>query len=215
MLFSSNKINSFALQKDNYISVSLDISLPEIKKYTKKSVKSKIKIDNAVAMPDQEVDVENLFDSVWTKNINTKKRKKKKTDNKRLQEIQKRVKTIKDNSVKDISKIVENIDKISSESENSSASTSNEVNEYLAKIQAIVYKHFYPPSNSEGHTVKAVIELSALGKVIDFRILTYSSNAALNDECNKIRERLLGVLFPINPQNKSSTTIVNITSDKN
>ena len=112
MLFSSNKINSFALQKDNYISISLDISLPQIKTYTK-NIKTKTEVNDAVVLPDQEVDVDNLFSDVWTKSIKIKKQKKKKTDNKRLQEIQKRVKTITDNDVKDISEIVKNIDKIS------------------------------------------------------------------------------------------------------
>jgi len=62
--------------------------------------------------------------------------------------------------------------------------------------------------------VKAVIELSAYGKVLDFRILTYSGNEALNQECDLIKDRLIGVLFPSNPQQKSFKTIVNITSDK-
>ncbi len=91
-------------------------------------------------------------------------------------------------------------------------STANAVNEYLAKIQALVYENFVPPPNSQGHTVKAVIELSAIGKVMDFRILTYSANSSLNDECDKIRDRLIGVLFPANPQNKSGSYIVMLTS---
>ena len=36
----------------------------------------------------------------------------------------------------------------------------------------------------------------------------------INDECKKIKARLVGVLFPTNPDNKSFRTIVNITSDK-
>jgi len=68
-------------------------------------------------------------------------------------------------------------------------SSANEVNEYFAKIQALVYEYFEPPQNSQGYSVRAVIELSALGKFIDFRILDYSANIALNEECDKIKDR--------------------------
>ena len=82
----------------------------------------------------------------------------------------------------------------------------------MAIIQALVYKHFFPPQNSQGYSVKAVIVLSAIGKVMDFRILNYSSNNNLNDECDKVKNRLMGVVFPINPQNKSGNYIIILTS---
>jgi len=211
MLFSSNNIKTFALKKDNYISVSLDFSMPKIHKH-KKNIKSDIKINNSISTPDEEVDVGNLFNNVWTKSIDKKKTKKKKTNNKRLQEIQKRVKTLKNNDVKDISKIVEDMDKVSSDEKDVSASTSNEVNEYLAKIQALVYEHFFPPQNSQGYSVKAVIELNSIGKVMDFRILNYSANTGLNEECDRVKNRLMGVVFPINPQNRSGNYIIILTS---
>ena len=93
-----------------------------------------------------------------------------------------------------------------------SASTSPDVNEYLAKIQAIVYQYFHVPSNSQGNSVKTVIELNSLGKVIDFRVLTYSANESLNSEVDRIGERLKYVVFPKNPQNKSSRTIIILVS---
>ena len=91
-------------------------------------------------------------------------------------------------------------------------STADEVNEYLARIQAIVYSHFRVPVNSEGNSVKTVIELNTLGKVLDFRVLNYSPNEALNAEADKIRERLIYITFPKNPEKKSSRTIVILIS---
>jgi protein TonB len=75
------------------------------------------------------------------------------------------------------------------------ASSGSEVNEYLAKIQAIVYQHFNVPPNTQGQSAKAVIELDALGRMTDFRVLSYSSSEALNKEVDKIKERLKNVVF--------------------
>ena len=95
-----------------------------------------------------------------------------------------------------------------------SASTANEVNEYLAKIQAIVYQYFYPPDNSQGNSIRAVIKLSSIGKVIDFRILNYSGNDSLNKECDKIKERLISVMFPINPKSKTESYTIILKSEE-
>ncbi|RLA70493.1 MAG: hypothetical protein DRG30_09210, partial [Epsilonproteobacteria bacterium] len=107
---------------------------------------------------------------------------------------------------------IKNLDQSEVSDENNPASTANEVNEYLAKINALVYQHFNPPQNSQGNSVKAVIELSAIGKVLDFRILSYSSSNSLNQESDKVKESLKRVVFPVNPENKSSRTIVILTS---
>ena len=209
MLFSASKITTYALQKDKFISVSIDI--PETA--TKKAKKSVTPTEEShVATKPKNVDIGNLFSEVWTKDINKKQEEKKTFDNKRMLEIQKKLETKEDKKVESFLEKVNKIDAKEKTSEDNPTSTGEEVNEYLAKIQAIVYKHFFPPKNSEGNTVQAVIELSAIGKVIDFRILTYSSNKALNQEADRIKARLRGVLFPVNPDNKRSSTIVNIIS---
>lgn len=211
---SSNKI--FAFKKKNYIAISLNnipvkkknniMKTPVIKKEAVVPVKTEKK-QPIQASPD--VDVDDLFSDVWTKDISVKKEKKiKKTDNKRFQKIQKRIKTAQKNSVPNTVNTFENV-KINKTQDSSGA---NEVNEYFAKIQALVYDYFNPPQNSQGYSVRAVIELSALGKFIDFRILNYSANVALNEECDKIKDRLMGVLFPVNPENKSGNYIVILTS---
>ncbi len=212
MMFSSSKIKNFALKKDNFISISLNTANIQTKTAKKEVAVPNDKKQNVEEV--KEVDIGDLFSEVWTKKIKIEK-KDNKIDNKRLELIQKKIKIKEKNNVEPLSQKITNSEAKVTDDENKKSSSGNEVNEYLAKIQAIVYKYFYPPKNSEGNTVKTVIVLSPMGKVLDFRILTYSSNTALNQECEKIKDRLIGVLFPKNPQNKSSSTIVNITSDKN
>lgn len=209
MMMSKTDIKAFALKKDNYISISLDLVPAPSKKIEKKISTVKKEVQSVEEV--KEIDIGDLFSDVWTKDI---KEKKKKVDNKRLELIQKKIKKSKKQTSQPISELVTNNDANVIDTQTKKNSSGDEVNEYLAKIQGIIYKYFKPPVNSGGNTVKIIIELSAIGKVLDFRILTYSSNRALNEECDKIKERLLGVLFPINPENKSLKTIVNITSDK-
>ena len=208
MLFSQSKINIYALEKNNYISISLEV--PKLQTSSKKSTASVVQ-QNSVTQPN-DVNIDDLFSDVWTKNISKEKIQDKKIDNKRFLEIGKKSKIIDEKSEKPV--VEKSTDSnIAQQSEDTQkASSANAVNEYLAKIQALVYENFVPPQNSQGHSVKAVIELSAIGKVMDFRILTYSENSALNEESDKIKDRLIGVLFPANPQNKSGNYIVILTS---
>jgi len=200
MMFSSSKIKMYALQKDNYISVSIDI--PKKQEIKKSKQKPNIKPIAPVETP--KINIGNLFSDVYTKKINHKKTKPKKIKkqiNKRLQEAlnrskisQKKEFSVKPNEIK------------------KATSSGSEVNEYLAKIQAIVYQHFSPPQNTQGNSVKCVIELDAFGKMIDFRVLGYSSNDLLNEEVDKVKGRLKGVVFPQNPQHKSSRMVVILIS---
>jgi len=204
ILFSPNNIKSYALKKDNYITVSLLIESLKSKNTT--SINSP---DITIPTQSKNVDIDNLFSKVWTKKI-----KEDKQDNKRIQELNKRIKTSELNEVESISEKINNINNMKKSDQNSPVSTASEVNEYLAKIQALVYKYFYPPANSEGYSVKAVIQLNSIGKVLDFRILTPSSNADLNKECSMIKDRLKSVVFPINPDNKSGNYIVILKSEE-
>ena len=209
-LFTPTKINTFALKKDNFISISLEI--PKEKSVQAKREEPAPSVSEPVTTPKKNIDINNLFSDVWTKKITPKKEAVKKHNNKRLLDIQKKIKRSEVNDVKSISDKVNNLDSIKTNNKNNASSTAQEVNEYLAKIQAIVYQHFHVPANSQGSSVKTVIELNSLGKVIDFRVLNYSNNAALNAEADKIKNRLKHVIFPKNPQNSSSRTIVILIS---
>jgi protein TonB len=195
MVFNFSNTKVFALKKDNFISISIELPKTEILESKKKSNVTTPDIEDS-----KDIDVGELFSDVWTKKIEKKKVEKKKV-NKRLQEVLTKTKKLekKEFSTKEVKQKVE-------------TSSGDEVNEYLAKIQAIVYKNFYPPANSQGHSVKAVIVLSSIGKVNDFRILRYSENLALNKECDKIKNRLLGQLFPVNPDKNSGTYTIILTS---
>jgi len=209
MLFSKTPVNTFALNKDNYMSISLEkIAIKSITPTKTAKLKKEIQSKTEEL---KEVDIDSLFSDVWTKDIKIEKKVVKK---KSLELIKKEIKKSEDNSVQSMEEILKNEQTQQVDDVSKKSSSGNEVNEYLAKIQAIVYKYFQPPANSQGYTVKTVIELSAYGKVLDFRILTYSGNQSLNKECDMIKERLIGVLFPSNPQNTSFKTIINITSDK-
>jgi len=210
MMFKPSKINSFALNKDNFISITLET--PKEKTKTIKKIETVSTVEKSTDTPSENIDVNNLFNDVWTKKIVHKKTPKKKINSKRLNEIQKKIKITEKNSVESLSEIVKNIENVKTNNEMSNRSTAEQVNEYLAKIQAIVYQHFHVPANSEGSSVKSVIELNALGKVTDFRILKYSDNEALNYEADRIAKRLKYIVFPKNPQNKSSRTIVILVS---
>ncbi|MBU1659045.1 TonB C-terminal domain-containing protein [bacterium] len=213
MMFSRDEINQYALKKDNYISISLDSPIVETKISEINPTVQKEEIIESVEAPVEPaaVNIDDLFSDVWTKSIK-KEKIKEKVDNKRLQEIQKKIPTKKSNEVTEISKKVNNLDNIEISDKNNIASSADKVNEYFANIQALVYKHFYPPQNSQGHSVKAVIELSSIGKVLDFRILSYSGNSSLNEESDKIKDRLMSAIFPVNPQNKSGSYTVILTS---
>jgi len=208
MLFKPSNTVTYGMKKDNFISVS--ITIPEIT-----STKYEKKMDTPVAKTKdttENIDINNLFSDVWTKEIESKKEINKPKDTRRMLEIEKKIKTTTNNDVESLSSKIDSYHDIKSEKENDASSTGDEVNEYLAKIQGIVYEHFNVPSNSQGNSVKTVIELNAFGKVTDFRILTYSSNTALNEEADRVKARIMNVVFPINPQNRSSRTIVILIS---
>ncbi len=213
MMFKSNKIISYALKKDNYISVSLDIVQVETKTSEKAVIETKEKVlevkENIVK---EKVNIDNLFSDVWTKKIDKKVIKDKIVNKRNLQEISKKIKTTSENKTKPV---VENNNKAENiDDKQAKISTGDEVNEYIAKIKALVYDNFFPPNNSQGHKVIVVIELSSLGKVLDFRILKYSNNEALNSVSDNMKEKLMSVVFPINPNNSSKRVIINLISDK-
>ncbi len=206
MMFAIKKEQSYAFKKDKFIAVSV-VMPKDVSKFTSQRAAPK----SALSSKAEDIDVNDLFSDVWTPKLKHKQ-KPKKVNSKRIADIAKKIKTAEKNSVEPFLEKLEKLDGKVSDKKQEQVSTANEVNEYLAKIQAIVYQHFHVPPNSAGHSVKTVIELDALGRMTDFRILNYSANEALNEEADKIKERLKHVVFPKNPQNRSSRTIVVLIS---
>jgi protein TonB len=209
MMFSGTNIKSFGLEKKDFISVSLTTNISSLKPKTKQT--------QDITLPDQSeenVNIDELFSDVWTKKISKTEKTKEKTQNKRYNEIAKKVKTSKKNEVESISDKIKSIDSTDVSDKTSSDSAADEVNEYLAKIQATIYEHFKPPQNTQGKSAEVVIELSAIGKMIDFRILKPSDSESFNSELKKIKNRLKNVVFPKNPENKNYRLTTHIISDK-
>ncbi|QOP45348.1 TonB C-terminal domain-containing protein [Sulfurimonas paralvinellae] len=206
MMFVVKNQPTYALTKDKFIAVSI-VMPKNIAKFT-----------SSVALPSsssksvsQDIDVNDLFSDVWTQKIKHTQ-KKKKVNSKRIADIAKKIKTADKNKINSVSEKIGKLDMQESDKNTQQTSSADEVNEYLAKIQAIVYQHFNVPPNSEGNSVKTVIELDPFGHMTDFRILSYSANEALNAEADRIKERLKSVVFPKNPTGKSSRTIVVLIS---
>jgi len=209
MLFQVQDIKSYALKKNNYISISLN-TVPQVKA-TKKSQSTSYKIQSTTVSKTKNIDVNNLFSDVWTQKIDHKVEKKV-VNSKRINEIQKQIKLKENNNISPIEKSTKEESDMQDNSQDIASSSADEVNEYLAKIQSIVYQHFNVPQNSQGNSVKTLIELDPFGKLLDFRVLNYSSNEALNREADKIKERLKVVVFPVNPENRVTKTVVILTS---
>jgi len=212
MLFQVKNIKSYGLKKENYISVSIATAPTAKTRVTKqKSGTAATPVATMQKSVSKNIDVNNLFSDVWTQKISHKV-KKREVNSKRISEIQKKIKLNKTLPISSPDKSLDAREYTKAKREQKSTSTANEVNEYLAKIQAIVYQYFHVPPNTEGNSVKTVIELDPFGKVLDFRVLNYSASEALNNEVDKIKQRLKNVVFPINPQGKSSKTIVVLIS---
>lgn len=221
LLYNNTKNESFAMKKDTFVSISLDsvdvktkptkqkpkkeVSKPQVQKPAQ-AVESKPEVKKPV----EKVDVNDLFSNVPTQKIIQKETKS--SDSKRVSTTQQKVKSIETSDIKTVSENKSQTQEADAKEETKSASTANQVDEYLAKIQAIVYQHYHVPPNSQGHSVKIVIELNAFGMLLDFRVLSYSGNSALNEEADRIKERLKNVVFPKHPQNKSSKTIIILIS---
>ena len=209
-LFKQQKSITYALEKKTYISISLEkLPTPKRKKQKKSTTQKKPK---SIKKPKRDVvdaevgdvSVDSLFSNVWTKKIDTRVKKKKKVDAKRLAAIQKSVEVNEAEEKEPLKQLEKQTKKESAKS----SSSGDEVNKYRAKIHSIIYAHFYPPQNSQGNIVKVVIELSPLGKVMGFRVVEYSQNEALNEEAKSIQERIATVMFPKNPDNKSVRVMI-------
>jgi len=209
-MFNKSKLHNFALNKKDFISVSLE-NIPQPLHQESRKVTATIAPKNKF-ISKKNVDIDDLFSDVWTKNITPSK--KVPVDYRNLDAIQRKISKVTTNESVALDEKLHSVSKLLNKDNKQTISSAEEVNDYLAKIHTLVYKNFNVPSNSEGYSVKTVIVLSALGKLIDFRILTYSDNEALNHEVDNIKNRLKNIVFPLSVDNHSTTTIVILTSQK-
>lgn len=218
-ILTSDQVKSYALTKDKYIAVSIDLptKMPSPNDTKKAVPKPKIEPESApkpAAPPKSVPDVSSLFSDVWTKKISPKAEQEKKSDAKRLSAIERRIKTTETKKSDVASKKVKELELVrpSAEVVGKSGSSASEVNEYLARIQAFVYERFYPPVNSEGNSAKIRIWLDASGRLSDYRLMAGSGSDAFNDEVSRLEERLKTVSFPKNPDGRSIVIDIILTA---
>lgn len=217
VVLHKSSIETFAMQEDNYISVSLDMDLvmptmndakPDPKPTPKEEVAPEPEpaVEEIESTPEPvNTDVSSLFDDVWTQSADTKvEKKEEKVDTKRLAAIEKRIETKETKKSQKASDKIKTLElvKPSIEVVGASASTAPEVNKYLAKIHAQVKAKFYPPASSEGESAKVRVKIDAYGSVISYRVLVYSGSNIFNEEVDRLKSRLQRMTFPKNPDGK-------------
>jgi protein TonB len=227
VVFHKSEIKTFAKQKDNYISVSLDMDVVIPTKNSAKPTpkptpepKPQTESESAPVETTPEsvsTDVSSLFDDVWTQSADTKvDTKEEKLDAKRLAAIEKRLKTKESKQVSTASEKIKTLElvKPSIEVVGASASTAPEVNEYLARIHAQVKSKFFPPASTEGESAKVRVELDAKGHLLSYRVLVPAGSNIFNEEVERLSNRLRRMTFPENPDGKSISLEIILTVEE-
>lgn len=231
VVLHKSEIKTFAMQKDNYISVSLnmDLAVPTQNDAKPKPVptpKQEIVPEPEPEPAEEEIettpesvntDVSTLFDDVWTQSADTKVVKKEvKIDAKRLAAIEKRIETKASKHSNRASEKIKTLElvKPSIEVVGASASTAPEVNEYLAKIHGLVKSKFFPPASSEGESAKVRVNLDASGHITGYKVLIASGSNIFNEEVERLYSRLKRVDFPANPDGRSVSLDIILTVEE-
>lgn len=220
-IFSPTKIEQFALTQSQYLSVSIDIAPPQPTAEPTPDVQPHI--PDVIPPPPKEVqpkaekpqnlpEISDLFSMVKPQKI------QKKEDNsaKKLeafaaleQQIANRTQNMPQlaDKVKNTSLAKPSVEIISK-----TGSSGPLVNEYHAKIQALIYGNYYPPSGSQGQSARIRIQIDASGKLRGYRVLAYSGNSAFNGEVDWLKDRLRNVMFPPHPEGKDTVIEIILTA---
>jgi len=205
------KIINYSLNK-NALSVTIytDPATKKraIKKVEKKEKQSPIKIKDeiksALKKESAPSSLSSLFDTVSVKKPTKSKREAKKIEISKefRKSLQKRTKSEKKKeptkSAKKIAqKLKDDSAKLIIKQVNASPSSKGRYNEYYAKIQALIYKHWHPSPEAAGSTAKIRLSLLSSGQVEDIKVLSYSDNELFNVELEEFIARLKELIFPI------------------
>jgi protein TonB len=230
VLFSYDAVKNFALSKEDYVAVSL-VSVPLQERPTKAKkepapAEEPLPVkepepqteEELITTPEAFKDASALFENVWTQEVSTKKRPVKKpvTDSKRISAIEKRIKTAQKNKQQRAAEKIASVKlaKPSVSVQGSASSASSEVNEYYAKIQAIVYNHFNPPVNSEGNSAKVYLRLDADGRIKAARLLVPSGQPLFDNEVEALLRRLGSAVFPSSPEGRPIELKIILTAEE-
>jgi len=221
-LASSTKIEQFALTQSQYVSISLDMIPP---KKSPSKVEQKVEEPMPVVEPTPVMeaqpqenqpqsipDISDLFSNVKAEKI------PKKTDDsvKKLEALNKLEQQIK-NRAQNTPQLAEKVKntalvKPSITIVSNSGSSGPLVNEYHAKIQALIYANYFPPSGTQGQKSRVRINLDASGRLTAYRVLSYSGNPAFNSEVDWLKDRLHNVVFPPHPDGKDTVLEIILTA---
>ncbi|MDP1784217.1 MAG: TonB C-terminal domain-containing protein [Sulfuricurvum sp.] len=213
--------NAFALTQSDVISVSLDQTTPSVAETTPSPVVQapsdpliEPKAQSVLQPPAAEEkppvpEIDDLFSTVQT----TKSRAKPKENTKQLSELnalEEKVLTSKRDSK--LFEKVKTLDLAKSGVKMVAISSGPIVNEYNAKIQGIIYANFHPASGTEGFAARVRMTLSSDGKLLSYRVISYSGSAVFNAEVDWLKERLRQVVLPQHPQGEEAVFEIILTA---
>jgi len=208
-LLLTPKIEQFAMMQSNVINVSIAIS--ETKATEQSDPEPSVTpTEPEVAQEPNEVvksepipEISDLFSQVKTE----KSPKKREDDSKRRDDLNALEKELLEK--KETPRFSDKVNKVTLAKPfvkviPQGGSTGPLVNEFHAKIQGLVYTYFRPPSGSAGEVARVRMSISASGKLISYRILSYSRNSSFNSEIDWLKERLNSIHFPEHPDGKDA-----------
>ncbi len=204
------KIEQFAMVQSDIINVSISLSDTKV---TEENIPEPIitpveaataqKQEEGVVEPEPVADISDLFAQIKP----DKSPKKSKEDIKRQEQLNLLEKDILEK--KETSRFSDKISKVdlakpSVKMVAQGGSTGPLVNEYHAKIQGLVYTYFRPPSGTAGEVARIRMKISSSGKLMEYRVISYSRNGSFNGEVDWLKERLAGIRFPEHPDGREA-----------
>lgn len=214
-VLQTTKIEQFAMIQSQFVSVSVALSeskaQPQEEAVTSEPAPEPAPEKVTPPEPEQSLppkpepvpDISDLFSQVKA----DKRPNKKPDETKRSEELNALEKEVlKSSSRSRLSEKVKNIElvKPSLKMVVQGGSTGPVVNEYHAKIHALVYTHFNPPIGSGGQAARVRMVISAAGKLVGYKVIAYSGNSTLNSEIDWLKERLGSVVFPPHPEGRDA-----------
>lgn len=198
---------TYALTQSDVISVSLDVTTPSthhVKTQPQPSAPTDsptpMESTNSKAPLTEEAPVVPEISDLFSTIKPAKKIQKPKENTKQLSDLnaleEKVLTTKRDSQLFDK---VKTLDLAKPGAKAAASSTGPVVNEYNAKIQGIIHSNFHPASGTEGFSARVRITLSPDGKLLAYRVISYSGNAIFNADVDFLKERLRQVGFPSHP----------------
>lgn len=218
---SSTKIEQFALTQSQYVSISLDIATPKSSQTPETKVEEQLPEVKPTPAPEekpQEAPAQSVPDiSDLFSNVKVQKTPKKVDDSIKKMEALTALEHQVNERNKNNPQLAEKVKntalvKPSIKIVSNSGSSGPLVNEYHAKIQALIYANYFPPSGSQGQSARVRISLDASGSLTAYRVLSYSGNTAFNSEIDWLKDRLRNVAFPPNPDGKNAVIEIILTA---